>query len=377
MLTIGITNYNKEKHLVKCLESLITRSNSINNLSGMIDVIIVDDASTDNSRDIIEKYVSYGGGGNRWRLIHNRINKGVADSRNEIIDACQTDYLTFVDGDDWVNISKLFNVYALLDLYSSEAIDLCISNVRQVSYRDGCTKILTPIKKIEKFGPQQCLRFIEDYLTAPNQNGLIAQCFGKIYSLKFLDSYRIRFESGQSNYEDVDFVVRCLGFSPKGLVVNESFYSYMNYKLGATESYSSKRPILSHLGYLKSVHSAQKAWLDLVDSTRVTTDQEKEKYIFELGSNAIAVLTSINIVCHASKVKTFKTFFVYWKEVSAIIQLDPIQQAFMNYNVKSSPGADRLSGIMCICLRAKLGLFVSIIALVKLWVRYGFRGDNR
>ena len=92
MVTIIIPIYNTEKYLDKCLESV--RNQTYED----IEIVMIDDGSTDKSNDIAKKYVDVD---RRFKLISQK-NKGVSAARNKGLDISKGDYILFVDSDDWI-----------------------------------------------------------------------------------------------------------------------------------------------------------------------------------------------------------------------------------------------------------------------------------
>ena len=92
-LSIIIPICNSEKTIKKCIDSIICQNNED------LEIIIVDDGSTDNSIDIIKKY----------QVLHSNIkyyyksHTGVADTRNYGIKKANGDYIFFVDSDDYID----------------------------------------------------------------------------------------------------------------------------------------------------------------------------------------------------------------------------------------------------------------------------------
>ncbi len=108
-LTVIIPNFNKGKYIERCLLSVINQSDPPS------EIIVVDDFSTDNSREIIAEMAK------RYTLISPVFldaNGGVSNARNIGIKSCTTMYLTFMDSDDYYyNKDKLRNeMERLLDL---------------------------------------------------------------------------------------------------------------------------------------------------------------------------------------------------------------------------------------------------------------------
>lgn len=93
-VSIIVPVFNVETYIGKCLESLINQTNK------NIEIIIIDDASTDQSINVIKKYQEKD---NRIRLVQFNNNQGVAAARNFGISLARGTYIGFVDPDDYVS----------------------------------------------------------------------------------------------------------------------------------------------------------------------------------------------------------------------------------------------------------------------------------
>lgn len=90
-VSIIITCYNSSKTIYKTIESCINQTYK------NIEIIIIDDYSTDNSLDIINSFAD-----NRIKVIKHNINKGAGVARQTGINAIRGDYMTFLDSDDYI-----------------------------------------------------------------------------------------------------------------------------------------------------------------------------------------------------------------------------------------------------------------------------------
>lgn len=102
LISIIIPVYNTEEYLVQCLESLIAQTYR------NIEIILINDGSTDNSLSICQEYAS------RYSFIkvYSQDNAGQGSARNLGIGKCSGDYIMFVDSDDWVDreiVQKLYD----------------------------------------------------------------------------------------------------------------------------------------------------------------------------------------------------------------------------------------------------------------------------
>lgn len=114
LISIIVPVYNIKDYVVDCVQSICAQA--YNNL----EIILVDDGSTDGSEHICDEYKSKDG---RVRIIHKE-NGGLSDARNVAIDICHGDYITFIDGDDVVSPNYIETLYRLLSSTNSQ-ISIC------------------------------------------------------------------------------------------------------------------------------------------------------------------------------------------------------------------------------------------------------------
>lgn len=101
-ISIIVPVYNEEKNLKSCLESLI------NQTLDDIEIIVIDDASTDNSSNIIREYANKY---SKIRPYFNKENLGQSETRNKGIELSSGEYITFVDSDDYVSQKMYETMY--------------------------------------------------------------------------------------------------------------------------------------------------------------------------------------------------------------------------------------------------------------------------
>ena len=102
-ISVIVPVYNKEKYLDDCLKSLTNES------LDDIEIMVIDDASTDNSLDIIKKYKKEYP--DKIRIYTNSFNKGVGFCRNMGIVFSRGFYVTFVDADDFIHPDMYKDMY--------------------------------------------------------------------------------------------------------------------------------------------------------------------------------------------------------------------------------------------------------------------------
>ena len=105
--SIIVTAYNYSRYIARCLRSCFSQNFSRNDY----EVVVVDDASTDDTVEVLEKFETYP----NYRYIVNQENVGVAEAANVGIRACYGRYFVRVDADDYVNQDLLFFLVRYLE----------------------------------------------------------------------------------------------------------------------------------------------------------------------------------------------------------------------------------------------------------------------
>ena len=106
--------YNASKYLDRSINSIL------NQTYDNLEIIIVDDSSTDNSKDIIKKYASKD---SRIRPIYSEMNQGVSKSRNLGLNVLTGDYVFFMDADDYITKNAIEIMINKCIKYNADVVD--------------------------------------------------------------------------------------------------------------------------------------------------------------------------------------------------------------------------------------------------------------
>ena len=119
-VSIIVPVYNVEKYLAKCLDSLV------NQTLEDVEIIVVDDGSRDNSKQIIDEFQT-----KYPDKIKSFVkeNGGLSDARNFGLDRANGEYIGFVDSDDYVTAEMFEEMYSLAQKYDAEMV---ICNLQKV-----------------------------------------------------------------------------------------------------------------------------------------------------------------------------------------------------------------------------------------------------
>ena len=115
LISIIIPVYNVQDYLEKCIHSIM------NQTIQDIEIILVNDGSTDNSGEICDLYASKD---SRIQVIH-KINGGLSDARNIGIQYANGEFIGFVDSDDWVE-DNMFEILYKLCIETESDISTCL-----------------------------------------------------------------------------------------------------------------------------------------------------------------------------------------------------------------------------------------------------------
>jgi glycosyltransferase involved in cell wall biosynthesis len=213
-ISIIVPVYNVENYINKCIESLIAQTLSD------IEIILVNDGSTDKSGNICNDYAAVD---NRIIVIH-QMNKGVSAARNKGIEAATGEWITFVDADDWVDSSMCELVYGYAKKYD---VDLVMWN-HYWNYPEKevlTTMFEEEIKFFQKDQIQDIQRIIiESYSSNGNlvSNATFVWC--KLWNREIINRlsdywFNINLKWG----EDQDFNLRLLEKTSKIIFINKIY----------------------------------------------------------------------------------------------------------------------------------------------------------
>lgn len=219
IITVMVPVYNVEKYLEKCITSILNQSYK------NIDVLLINDGSTDRSGEICDKYAKLD---KRVRVIH-KVNEGVSKTRNRGIDFAKGKYLVFVDSDDYLEIDYCKKLYEAQQQHENAFIMCGFKTVFASGEEDFFC-----FEKTERFSElstKDIIELIEKWL-------LNSPC-NKLYRVNELKKEKIRMPEDLSLAEDLLFNFEYLDklVGDKIIVINEGLY---NYRLQSSGTLNSK-----------------------------------------------------------------------------------------------------------------------------------------
>lgn len=208
-ISIIVPVYNVEKYIGKCLESLI------NQTFRDIEIICVDDASTDNSVAIIRDFIKKD---KRIKLILKKSNSGQSDSRNIGLKKSVAPYVMFCDSDDFYLPTMCDKMYGII---TQSGVDIGICGINIIYEVQEAKSILIgdmEYYRIKYIGIQSVT------------NDLINNCdvspCNKIFKRSIIDNHDLYFPVGLK-YEDAYWFLCYMLWVKRAFFIDEKLYNYV------------------------------------------------------------------------------------------------------------------------------------------------------
>ncbi|MTM73415.1 glycosyltransferase, partial [Turicibacter sanguinis] len=266
MVSIIIPVYNVEKYLEECLDS------AINQTYRNIEIIVVNDGSTDGSLSILNEYASKY---SNLKII-NQENKGLSAARNSGLKQVKGKYVYFLDSDDFIDLTM---IEECVDLAEKNDLDI-INFDAQVFYDSDFITDFKPDYDRSKILNQDIYSGQDFYKYTINYNAYKAPVWLSFYRLAFLKKNKLDFYEGIT-HEDELFSAKAFLCATKVMYLCKPYF-YRRVRKGSimTESKSLK----NIKGYMIVAEELSKI-LDTIDNE--DTKRVLKKQIFNFYNNCI------------------------------------------------------------------------------------------
>lgn len=220
-VTVIMPIYNVAQYLDKCIGSVLEQSYK------NFEVFLVDDGSTDESPQIVDKYANMD---NRVIAIH-QTNSGVDAARNVGLDRGTGKYVAFIDSDDWYHKDYLKN---LVNIAEQEKSDLVVCGFEPVGIDNP-----PQVKELGEMtvGKREAMQHLLGY------NSFNGYVWNKLFLMETIREHNIKFEDGYWACDDVLFAGNYIYYCKKIKVISDKLYYYMQNNTGANRvRYAGKVP---------------------------------------------------------------------------------------------------------------------------------------
>lgn len=319
LISVIIPIYNISAYLPKCVDSVLNQTYQ------HLEIILVDDGSTDDCPGICDDYARKD---KRIRVIHKK-NGGLSDARNKGIELSEGEYITFIDGDDYVEPDMVEYLHHLL---AENRADMSVCQYNKVYEETEKVQPVLHIRGMVAVGNEEC---VKAFFTFPI--GTVA--WGKLYRRSMFS--KIRYPYGKF-HEDVYTTYRLVALCNRIVVGNEHKYNYLQRRNSITKS-----PFqMKHLDNIKAA-SMQRRFI-------------RERYP-ECVTYANAAVVDAVIGCVVKMIRSYRYLPGLLQEMQGIIRRYELDYLRGRYPVKAK--------------LFSLAAFVSLKLLVKSMIAlYSFLG---
>ena len=214
IISVIIPVYNAEAYIEKCIVSVL------NQTFEEIEIIAVNDGSTDNSLQVLSKLAA----ADARLQVHHQQNKGVSATRNFALQKVTGTYIAFADADDWMEPNMLQQMHQSM-IHNKADWAICninivennaIVNVRLLLEDEQIDLTVNRVETLHRL-----MRFKFD-----NAN------WNKLYHAAIIQKQKITFDEGMTIWEDLLFNLMYLQFAKKVTVLAAPLYNYRIHSLG-------------------------------------------------------------------------------------------------------------------------------------------------
>lgn len=230
LITIIVTIYNVQRYLYRCLVSI--QNQSFKN----IEVILVDDGSTDDSGIICKEFTKVD---SRFRYYFQK-NSGVSKAKNTGIQHAHGNFLTFVDSDDYLDVNHISSMVMGME---NNNIDIAISGRKTIT-KDKHVQIIAVNKNT--------IRTADELIKDSFNQIVYGYSWNKLYKTEIIQKHHILFLENLSYAEDLVFNITYLKNSNGGIILKEPTYNYVRRPNSITRS-KDKSGIVSRMTWLDAM----------------------------------------------------------------------------------------------------------------------------
>lgn len=264
VFSIVIPVYNVEEYLSRCIQSIIQQE-----MDDFIEVLLVDDGSTDFSGNLCDTYAKK----YKWIRTFHKSNGGLSDARNFGLEKSLGEYLVFLDSDDYLKKGSLYKLKKVIEKYKKIDV-ITITTEKNENNRSNIIAHNTPPYVIVSG---------KDYLKHELPKNMFFAAWSSVYNREFLLRNNLFFKKGIL-HEDEEFTPRAFLLADAVVNTDFLFYEYVIRENSITTKNDKFRNALSIFAISKDLYDIYESIEDLVLRNLLFTHNAKICYqAFEYG----------------------------------------------------------------------------------------------
>ncbi len=313
-ISVIIPFFNAEKHISNCLESITNQTQK-----NTLEIIMVNDGSTDSSMEKISKFNSL-----KIKLLNVEKNSGPATARNLGITASTGKYLYFLDADDELDTCTFEKFNKTLKeknfdvIFSDKKRMLNSQNLKENNYEYETDKILNN---------EIIISLMKKRFFYPHESHRIFDLTGKLIKKDLITNNKILFDSELRYLEDECFIWSVLSFVKEAKYIKDQLYTYNvrhGESSGISEAFTNNFKLSNFLKVKNQIkQSLEEKKIDKNEALRISN----QAYIYIVIGSLISLNRSILI----GKIKEQDSYFYLKKMIKEIIQDKQIPQLAKKY----------------------------------------------
>lgn len=279
-ISVIVPVYNVEQYLERCVDSIINQTYK------NLEIILVNDGSTDNSGQICDELAKKD---DRIRVIHKK-NGGVSEARNVGVKEISGEYIIFIDSDDYID-KKMFSVlYSQIKL---EAADVSVCGVMNIYENNN----IPQARNTNEYLILNNEGFLREYLKGERIPGGI---WNKLIKSSIAKS--IKFPVGLI-YEDAYYHYELIKLARRYVITTEPLYNYYHREGSLTEGYYKKRDL-----------SCIEIYNKFYDYVVNNYSSNREEAFFRLSYSYFVILDKILLQDDYKKIEEYKEIVGFLKK---------------------------------------------------------------
>ena len=336
-VSVIVPIYNVEQYLNRCINSILSQS-YIN-----LEIILVNDGSTDKSGDICEEYAK---SDSRIKIIQKQ-NGGLTSARRAGIGKATGDYVIVVDGDDWIDTQTIQSCVSVL--YNHTKVDLVMfSYTKEYSNHSIENHIFSEDKDFlvqSEFMTgvyRRLFGLTNSELSCPEKLDYLSTLWGKLYrrelvlSGKYVDTQEVG--SGEDGIFNLDALQAC----KQAVYINKPFYHYCKNDSSLTSKYRPRLP---------------EQWELLFSLMQKKIEQSHFGFDFQEALNNRIALSTLGIGMNRLR-DSNATFFHFVSFIKKYINSEKYRTSIATMKLSKLPITWKM---LMFCCKYRFPLFVALI----------------
>ena len=328
-VSIIVPVYNAQKYIKRCVESIISQKEND------IEVILIDDGSSDNSLKILEELKKR----DKRINVYTQENKGRGYTRNRGVLTAKGDYIMFVDADDWIEENTISTMLEYVEKYGTNYVRCaCMKEIFQTGRKINTDIIYEYPEFVEKEDYKEKIfnTFLDTYF-------LNSPCLF-IVKREFLIRNDIFFDIGSFYAEDLVFNLKIFMKLDNAVFLPYTFYHYMNNE----ENVITKLSVSKVLSKIKEAITNYSYLYKFFYSFGIKNENIEKKIENRIGKEVIECIKSIyistnllkknerlNIIDYAKKsLKDKKIYIEDMATMTSVLDKKLILKYTLTYKVK-------------------------------------------